>query len=654
MKGRRTILTSSLEPRTSSLKLRPSRFEVRGSDSEGRELARRLLAAMFVIAFANSLLAQQPKSDDKELQELLSIVQQETDVATKTRANSDYVPGIVTVLEGDELEALGVRNAGEALGLVPGIQHVRDDRATDSLLVRGIDFPFNVGNVQVLVNGVALARQDAGISTSTLSMPVEQIERIEVIRGPGSVIYGDFAFMGLVNIITRKDATRASVRAGMPRNSQLANVILGRQVGSGTCSLNVAQERNVTPTAPLDGRDLNDQRLFTIFNAAVGGFNFTLEGTHRNFNPRVGSEGAPYHDTSWAADARYARDLAPKLHGEARLTYLNNDENDNASAITGKLVRLGTNVTWSGWKRQTLLAGADITRSTLDDAYHRNPPAPGQPPGGLVLFAHGVDRKIFGAMLQDQIDVADKLTVTLGARYDSYSDLSSRITPRASVVWRATDHHIVKAQYAEGFRPPTFFELYAAVLPNVTPRYPFEVNATTELNYIYRGNNRVGRATIFRTDIRDMLRPGGTYFTNPAHSNGIELEWGQQITSKLKVNANVTRIHTLDPRSPSGSDSDAAAPHALANAMLLYRAPANVIFGALWSHVGSRRGGSGFNTLSVTAGRQDVFLRGLGIRAGLRDLLDKAPVYVQIRPNGVLANTTYPGRSAFVELTFKQ
>src|SRR4051794_35179427 len=168
-------------------------------------LSSSLLCAHVAIA-QPSATAQSPatqqaseQSDDKELTELLSIVQQETAVATKTRLNSDYVPGIVTVLEGDELEALGVRTAGEALGLVPGIQTTRDNRGSELALVRGLDFPFNAGNIQVLVNSIAMARADGGINTSALQIPVEQIERIEVIRGPGSVIYGDFAFMGLIN-----------------------------------------------------------------------------------------------------------------------------------------------------------------------------------------------------------------------------------------------------------------------------------------------------------------------------------------------------------------------------------------------------------------------------------------------------------------------
>src|SRR5947209_8179722 len=129
------------------------------------------VAAALLVAlplFAIDADQQQQKGEEKELDDLLSIVKQETDVATKTRMNSDYVPGIVTVLEGDELEALGVTTVGEALGLVPGMNFVRDDRSTPLMIVRGLDFPFNSGNIQILVNSIPITRSDSGINTAAL------------------------------------------------------------------------------------------------------------------------------------------------------------------------------------------------------------------------------------------------------------------------------------------------------------------------------------------------------------------------------------------------------------------------------------------------------------------------------------------------------
>ena len=65
--------------------------------------------------------------------------------------------------------------------------------------------------------------------------------------------------------------------------------------------------------------------------------------------------------------------------------------------------------------------------------------------------------------MQDQYDITDRLTVTAGLRFDHRDDLDyERITPRLSAVWRITDQHIFKAQYAEGYRAPTFWEIYPA------------------------------------------------------------------------------------------------------------------------------------------------------------------------------------------------
>ena len=114
-----------------------------------RVLAIALLGASVIYAQEQT----PPAEEQNELAELMSIVEQETEVATKTRMNSDYVPGIVTVLEGEELEALGIATAADALSLVPGMQATRDSRSSALVIVRGLDFPFNSGNIQILING---------------------------------------------------------------------------------------------------------------------------------------------------------------------------------------------------------------------------------------------------------------------------------------------------------------------------------------------------------------------------------------------------------------------------------------------------------------------------------------------------------------------
>jgi len=609
------------------------------------------IALVFVAVAAAAQTSH--SSDDKEMQELLSIVQQETAVATKTRLNSDYVPGNVTVLESDELNALGIRTAGEALGLVPGMQAFLDQSANQSVIVRGLDFPFNAGNIQVLVDGIAIARPDAGITTAALLIPVEQIDRIEVIRGPGSVMYGDFAFMGLVNIITKKQGTRVAARYEVPDKSLLGAARTSwTGLGGTTISANVARLTSDNAIGVDPVRNAEEGRTFGMASVQRGGFTLTGQTVRRDYEP--GFAPSAFRERSSAGELRYGRDVSHALRAEAKLDYLRNDIASFSSAFTGHSAKLAVDAVWTGFAHQSWLVSADRSRSTIDDAAHLNPPVPGQPPGPLAPLASNVSREITGFTLQDRVDVNDAVSVTAGARYDSYSDLQSRVTPRVAVVWRVTDHHIVKAQYAEGFRPPTFFELYTPPAPNVVPVYPFEVNATTELSYIYRDAGRVGRLTLFNSILSHMLRPGGVAQPFDARARGFEAEWSQQITPIVKVDTNVSHTNTRDPRTAVPGSANAVASGWLGNVAFLVRPMPDLIAGARWNYNGDRVAGAGFNVVDLTVVKQNIVFSGLSLHAGIKNVLDERVTYLTQRPTGDVTTFVLPRRAAWVEVAWKR
>lgn len=156
---------------------------------------------------------EQEVDTDSALQDLLGALEQETQIATRTKMNIDFVPGMVSVLYGKDLLDKGVRNAGEALSLIPGVElSVASDGQTQ-VFVRGIGTAFSSGKIKVLFNGVPF-NSTLSVATTSLHVPVEQIDRIEVIRGPGSTIYGEFAYSGVVNVVTRKEENQAFARYG--------------------------------------------------------------------------------------------------------------------------------------------------------------------------------------------------------------------------------------------------------------------------------------------------------------------------------------------------------------------------------------------------------------------------------------------------------
>jgi len=610
-----------------------------------RVLAIALLCASFIYA-----QEQPPPSEEQsELAELMSIVEQETEVATKTRMNSDYVPGIVTVLEGDELEALGIATAADALSLVPGMQATRDSRSSALVLVRGIDFPFNSGNIQILINGIALTRQDAGVNAAALLIPVEQIERIEIIRGPGSVIHGDFAFMGLVNIILRKDGVRVFGRLETPHGSFDGGGHGAWHMGRAKLAASLSRFTSDDTRASTNGID--EDRWFGLVNLERGGLTLTAETVQRTFN--TSGTGPQFDEESWALAGQYRRDLSSTLYGDARVSYLHNDIRDAAASGNGDVAKFTATATWTALPRQSWLLGADYTTSTIDHAEHRPVGPPGAPPPPATIV-DDESRNIVGLVAQDTIDIGKRLALTIGARYDSYSDLDERLTPRVSVVWRASDQHILKAQYAEGFRTPTFFELYARPAPGITPRYPFEVNATTELHYVYRAPATVARATLYQAVLRDMVFPGGVVLEGNAESRGLELEWSRQLTPAWKIDTNASFVFdTEDPRVQPGREGNQIGAPVLGNIALLYRPLSSLVIGARWNHVGDPEAGEGYDVLDLTVSHSDVLLRGLGIRAGIRNGMDSEVTYLDQPPRRPVSARAFPGRTVWLQLSWR-
>jgi outer membrane receptor protein involved in Fe transport len=158
----------------------------------------RTIRSVAVAIFLTSLIANAADS-------LEEILDETTKIATKTKLNVDYVPSVVSVLRGSEMRALGVQKVSDALSLIPGVQVFVNQFGQTTTVFRGFRNPNadKADKVKILVDGMAVGSEVSGSSSFVMDLPIELIERIEILRGPSSTVYGTGAFYGAVNIITK-------------------------------------------------------------------------------------------------------------------------------------------------------------------------------------------------------------------------------------------------------------------------------------------------------------------------------------------------------------------------------------------------------------------------------------------------------------------
>ncbi len=145
--------------------------------------------------------------------------------------------------------------------------------------------------------------------------------------------------------------------------------------------------------------------------------------------------------------------------------------------------------------------------------------------------------------VQDEIQLDEKSTLTVGARYDTYSDGRSALSPRIAFVHLYDDSNIFKAQYSRAFRPPSLSEQYSPNNPDSNKMYESETADTVELSYIFKTNDSSLKTTAFHSKTHNMISYHDfTYETinleNPTTINGLEIELTKNY-EKINFGANM-------------------------------------------------------------------------------------------------------------------
>ncbi|MEZ5575659.1 MAG: TonB-dependent receptor plug domain-containing protein [Candidatus Competibacteraceae bacterium] len=333
------------------------------------------LATTFLLTVSVSSLAEEVSTDlvamagedEQWLGELMQVLDESTEIATKSRLNADYVPGMVTVLQGRDLEALGMRTVWDALALIPGV--IINQGPTGELFVgvRGFTSPFNSGNIKVLLNSTLMSRDSSGLSSQALSLPIEQVDRIEFIRGPGAVLYGDFAYYGVLNILTRQGNSRISTRVDEHGTTTSGGLYSYRsEDGETRFSLNMAGSTGHWVEAPV-GIDVKNEQQSGIALFSHRGFELTAQAINEDYD---NDQGISRAQRTEAMTVRQSFGLAADTQVSLYVSYLNNDFKEARERFLGAGL---------GSKGKSLVAG-DAAPSLVIPVFLYRQPHGGSPP----------------------------------------------------------------------------------------------------------------------------------------------------------------------------------------------------------------------------------------------------------------------------------
>jgi outer membrane receptor for ferrienterochelin and colicin len=460
-------------------------------------------------------------------------------------------PAIVSVITREEIEAWGDRSVADALARVPGLYRV-DVHGFQDVGVRGQFGGQRRWNRQfkLLIDGQSQAfRPDASNFLSPSLLPMSTIDRIEVVRGPNSALYGADAFLGTVNIITRKDhieSTNARARFRAYAGSGTGvDASVSRAIGPMDVLLAVQAENyeinglRLPASSPLLGaqpalRGVGSQdarqKPFSVLGRANFGsesskhqieFNYSLIDsvaefldlgvlTHNNRfaqqRVQVGWQSQWEISPSWQAKLRWNTARAEPSSSERLSTNVNNRPIREFSSMTNDI---GLNFNWAPNKEHGIGFGVDHTNDRQESMQVRlvtptgSSTLSGRPSTSLRLENTGV-------FAQYLWQANEKLGLNMNWRLDDHSFFDRNTNWRAAAVYEHSNELNAKLILSSSYKAPSVFDLYAQplysgdIVGNLKLRAETAKNAEVQVNW--RPNPKLQiAANIYQLEVKNKI-----------------------------------------------------------------------------------------------------------------------------------------------------
>jgi iron complex outermembrane receptor protein len=445
-------------------------------------------------------------------------------IATGTRVPLSRAPAVATVITAEDIKAMGATDLDQVMETVPGVHVARSTQTYMPIYeFRGVHRDTNA-QVLMLVNGVPVTTAFEGNRGNVWGgLPLENVARIEVIRGPGSALYGADAFAGVINITTKTaadiDGTQFGVRAGS-FNTQDAWALHGGSWGPMEVAayLRVGKTDGARNTIAADAQTGWDRLTGTRASLAPGpldnrrdSVDGSLDLAYDKLRLRVGYQKRDHvgsaagvaqalDPTGHSYSERVSSDLTYQSNGFAKnwdvtlqASFMHYKEfsdlvlfpagvNLGGGAFANGMIgnpykweqhgRLHASALYDGFESHRVRFGTGAQKEDLYKTRETKNFNPNFSPIGTGSFADVIDVSDTAVFLkphsriarywfaQDEWNFSKDWTLTAGVRRDSYSDVGDTTNPRLALAWEAAYNLTAKLLYGTAFRAPAFVELY--------------------------------------------------------------------------------------------------------------------------------------------------------------------------------------------------